>query len=234
MNNTIIQLKIMQRLNKLASQDYDNIEAWKIVEAFNKGQINWCRRQLHGLNVTKTGDEGSKARVDDLQILLKDLSISFTKKNNYVESPVLPTDYFAWKRISAEAISECCSNPHPLVIYLAEEANVDQLLRDANKRPSYEWGETFCTLKDNHIHVYTNNQFNIDKGILTYYRLPRKIEILNTVDPYTQQISSVNIECEFKDDIIEVLIDEAAKILAGDIESLNQQDIATGQVESNN
>ena len=51
MNNTIIQLKIKQRLNKLDSQDYDNLECWQIVDAFNKGQVNWCRRNLHGLNV---------------------------------------------------------------------------------------------------------------------------------------------------------------------------------------
>ncbi len=45
MNNATIQLKIQQRLNKLASNDFDNIECWQIVEAFNKGQVSWCRRQ---------------------------------------------------------------------------------------------------------------------------------------------------------------------------------------------
>ena len=38
MNNATIQLKIKQRLNKLDSSDYDNIEAWQLIEAFNKGQ----------------------------------------------------------------------------------------------------------------------------------------------------------------------------------------------------
>ena len=71
MNNTIIQLKIKQRLNKLDSQDYDNLECWQIVEAFNKGQVNWCRRNLHGLNVKQEGDEQSKRRIDDLQVFNK-------------------------------------------------------------------------------------------------------------------------------------------------------------------
>jgi len=74
-NNATIQLKIQQRLNKLASNDYDNIECWQIVEAFNKGQVSWCRRQLHGLNVKQTGDEQSKRRIDDLQIILTDVNI---------------------------------------------------------------------------------------------------------------------------------------------------------------
>ena len=34
--------------------------------------------------------------------------------------------------------------------------------------------------------------------------------------------------------IIELLIDEGVKILAGDIESMNQVQTATGQVEGNN
>ena len=51
MNNNTIQIKIKERLNKLDSLDYDNIECWQIVEAFNKTQIEWCRRQLHGGNL---------------------------------------------------------------------------------------------------------------------------------------------------------------------------------------
>ena len=47
MNNQILQLKIKQRLNKLDSNDYDNIEHWQIIEAFNKAQIQWVRRNLH-------------------------------------------------------------------------------------------------------------------------------------------------------------------------------------------
>ncbi len=51
MTNAALQLKIKQRLNKLASNDYDNIECWQIVEAFNKAQVEWVRRQLHGNNL---------------------------------------------------------------------------------------------------------------------------------------------------------------------------------------
>ena len=56
MLNSAIVIKLKQRINKLDSQDYDNIECWQAVEAFNKAQVEWCRRQLHGLNVVKEGD----------------------------------------------------------------------------------------------------------------------------------------------------------------------------------
>jgi hypothetical protein len=40
MNNITIQLKVKERLNKLDSQDFDNLQAWQIIEAFNKGQVD--------------------------------------------------------------------------------------------------------------------------------------------------------------------------------------------------
>jgi hypothetical protein len=233
MNNATIQLKIRQRLNKLASNDYDNIECWQVVEAFNKGQVEWCRRNLHGNNLYKTGDEGSKRRIDDMQILLSEVNINLAKKDLYFESPALPADYFEWKRISARSKTDCCDNRR-MVIYLAEEANVDLLLRDKMKRPSFEWGETFCTLRGNHLKIYTNNEFNIAEAKLTYYRQPRRIQILGVIDPYTNVASTVEVECEFKDDLVELFVDEAAKILAGDIESINQITIQGNSVENNN
>lgn len=233
MNNGIIQLKVKQRLNKLDSKDYDNLECWQIVEAFNKGQVSWCRRNLHGLNVKQTGDEQSKRRIDDLQILLTESVVPLTKRDLFVESNTLPGDYLEWKRISAKASSDCCE-PRNMVIYLAEEANVDELLRDKYKQPNFQWAETFCTLKGNKVRIYTNDEFTLPQATLSYYRQPRRIEIAGCVDPYTQVVSTVDIECEFKDDIVELFIDEAAKILAGDIESFNQQQTASSQVEGNN
>lgn len=234
MDNATIQLKVKQRLNKLDSNDYDNIECWQIVEAFNKGQVAWCRRNLHGLNVKQTGDEQSKRRIDDLQIILSEVPITLDKKDGYYESVGLPANYFEWKRVSGKAINDCCNDPRRMVIYLAEEANVDELLRDKNKQPNFDWGETFCTLKDGNLRIYTNNEFDIPDASLSYYRQPRRIEITGCSNPYTLQTSTVDVECEFKDDIIELFIDEAAKILAGDIESFNQAQTAGQQVEGNN
>jgi len=234
MDNATIQIKIQQRLNKLASQDYDNIECWQIVEAFNKGQVTWSRRQLHGINTKQEGDEQSKRRIDDMQVLLTELIVNFNNKDLFVEVPALPDNYFEWKRITVDATDECCDEPRKMVVYLAEQGNVDELLRDKNKQPSFLWAETFCTLQNNTIRVYTNNEFSVETGKLYYYRQPRRIQILGCSDPYTQLVSTANVECEFKDDIIELLIDEAVKILAGDIESFNIQQIATQEVEGNN
>ena len=79
MLNSTITIKIKQRINKLDSQDFDNIECWQIVEAFNKAQVEWSRRQLHGINVVKEGDEQSTRRKDDLQVLLKTIPLTLNE-----------------------------------------------------------------------------------------------------------------------------------------------------------
>ena len=236
MLNATVILKVKQRLNKLDSQDYDNIETWKIIEAFNKGTVDWCRRNLHGSNIKQTGDEQSKRRIDDLQVLLTEVDITLTKEDGYYESTsTLPANYFEWKRITGDATSDCCSDGDTMVITLAEEANVDEINRDFLKKPSFEWRETYCTLKDNRIRIHTNNEFDIPRAILSYYRQPRRIEVAGIDNPYNPgNIPAVDVISEFKDDVVELFIDEAVKILAADIESFNQAQTANQQVESNN
>ena len=234
MLNSAILIKVKQRLNKLASNDYDNIEDWQIIEAFDKGQVDWCRRNLHGLNVVKEGDEQSTRRIDDLQILLSQIPLNMNNKKTYYESVNLPPDYLQWKRVSASATSDCCSDPKPMVIYLAEVANVDELLRDKHKQPSFEWGETFCVMSDNNVKIYTNGLFKPVNVSLFYYRQPRRIQIAGVQDPYTGLPAATDVISEFKDDLVELFIDEAVKILAGDIESMNQFQRMTQSTEQNN
>ena len=232
MLNSTIVIKVKQRINKLDSQDYYNLECWQIVEAFNKAQVEWCRRQLHGLNIVKEGDEQSTRRKDDLQVLLISDPITMTDKKDFFSGPV-PGDYLQWKRVDVFACHDCCKDRR-MTVYLAEEGNLNQLLRDEAKKPSFDWAETFATLIDNKIHVYTNDEFEISDASLTYYRQPRQIQLQGCVDPYTNEESNVNIESEFKDDIVELIIDETVSVLAGDIESQVQYPRGTQTAERNN
>jgi hypothetical protein len=157
MDNLTLRLKIKERLNKLDSNDYDNLKPFQISEAFNKGMVVWCRRQLHGTNLKKQGDEQSKRRIDDLQVLLVTVPHDVVKKEGFYESATWPEDYFAFKRVGAKACSECCKD-RKMIIYLSEEENVDTIGRDHNKKPSFAWGETYVTLHGNKLHIHTNDE----------------------------------------------------------------------------
>jgi len=233
MLNSTIVIKVKQRLNKLDSQDYDNLETWQILEAFNKGQVEWCRRQIVGTNLLKQGDEQSRRRVDDLQVLLTPAPLVLAKKPLYYEAPV-PANYFQYKKINTTATTKDCTAGKPIIIYQGEEVNVPILLRDDNKKPSFEWGETFSTLVNNTFRIYTNDDFTLKSADVLYYRQPTYIQIVGVSDAYTNLISSVEVPCEFKDDVVELLIDECSKIIAGDIESMIQVQRNAQSVEQNN
>jgi hypothetical protein len=231
MNNNLVQIKIKQRLNKLSSSDYDNIECWQIQEAFNKAQLEWVRRQLNGVNLRKDGDEQSTTRVDDLQFLITHRELTGTNKKEFFQTTFLPDDYLRHKRVTAYAKSECCPE-RKMVCYQAEEGDVDVLLTDSFSCPDFDWAETFYTFSGNNIKVYTKD-FKVTTVQLSYYRLPKNISIEGCINVQTQEVGK-NVECEFKDDVVELIIDEAASILAGDIESQIQIQRGVQNAERNN
>jgi hypothetical protein len=214
-----VSLSMNLRLNKGDTQDYDNLWKYHKANAFNKAVVEWTRRQFRGKNQTQEGDEESVARVDDLQVLLKSDGLTIKDRGLYIETGKLPSDYLYFKRITPYVSKGNCSNVR-IKSYLREEANVDNLL---NVIPSFNFEETFHTLKGNKINVYHNNDFTINKVELVYYRKPK-----------TYDFSKLDDTIEFKDDVCEILVDEACKILASDIESFNQKGSAQERAENNN
>ena len=232
MLNATLILKVKQRVNKLDSLDFDNLETWQIVEAVNKAQVEWVRRQLTPLNPQRQGDEQSRRRVDDLQVLLSTVPAPFIDREEFYETS-LPVDYLAYKRIDMRAISECCSKPQPFKVWLAEEVNVTDLLRDPERKPSWDWTETFSTLAGNKAKVWKGD-FTASSISLTYYRLPAKMQVSGSSNPYTLATSTVEVPLEFKEDIVELIISEACAILAGDIESQIQMQRTTLAADRSN
>ena len=112
MNNNLLQIKIKQRLNKLASFDYDNIECWMIQEAFNKAQLEWVRRRLHGLNASREASEQSVTIVDDVQILLTETPLGRTIKDKFVESDSLPANFLHFAHACTTAAASLLARTH--------------------------------------------------------------------------------------------------------------------------
>lgn len=233
MNNNLLQIKIKERLNKLASLDYDNIECWQIVEAFNKAQLEFVRNQVHGNNQRREGDGATTMIIDDLQNLLVDKRLSSVVKEIYNETESVPADYLYFKKISIHANTTACTAQRLISVYLAEASDTDELLYDTMRNPSFEWAETYGVLFGNKLRVYHDKKFSIQKTLLTYYRKPTPVSFEGCVDIATGT-ATTNVECEFKDDVAELIIDSAVAILAGDLEQMIQYQRATQQKTINN
>lgn len=226
MNSLNAAIKIEQRLAKISSSDARDIKLWQMEEAANKGMYDWIRRNKHGGNQYREGDEQTVQQVDDLQILLKiaDMAVTGSKSEIYAQTDPLPADYLYFKRLTPNCSKGVCTYIQ-LRSTLIEEANVDEYLRDYDSQPSFDFEECFHTLIGNTAHIYHNGDFTVVDATLTYYRRPLML--------YFVDQTKAPVDWEWKPDVAEQIIDETVRILAGDIESLNQNALADGRVEKN-
>lgn len=230
MTPQLVLIKTRLRLNKLHSQDYDNIEDWKVMEAVNKAQREWLRRQIVGYNKRQVGEEGDRLNVDDIQQFLIERKITGVSKHGYFLSSALPTDYFFFNRILPICKKGDCQGVL-LESQLVEEANVPSYLFDWSTQPSFEWRETFHTITGGQIRVYTQDKFIVQNVLLTYFRKPQQVDVIG----YTHEdgTDSSNINMEFKDDVAEIILDEAAAILAADVEYYTASQVEQGRASNN-
>ena len=232
MTNAQLQIKVKESLNKLASLDYDNFECWQIVEAFNKAQLEWVRRQIAGYNQKQTGDGSTKINYDDTQKLVTTVSLNGINYDNNWESVLHPANYMNYSSLYVMAKSDCCPDRN-MIVYLVDKADLYLILRDENKKPSFEWGETVGIMAGDRFTIYTGGEFQVTSVDLTYYRKPTPVEFQNCIDVSTGLPANNDVPCEFKDDIAEILVDNAVAILAADIESFNQYTRASNSVQTN-
>lgn len=230
MTPQLVLIKLRLRLNKLHSQDYDNIEDWKAIEAVNKAQLEWYRRQVQGYNKRQEGAEEDRTSVDDLQQFLIEKKITGVNKKQFFLSNTLPTNYLWYKKIIPLCKKGECQGT-PIESTFVEEANVTTYLFDWSMKPSFEWRETFHTLIGNQIRVYTGDEFEVENILLTYYRKPQAVDVAG----YTHEdaTASKDSDLEFKDDVAELILDDAASILAADVEYFNQSQITAQRSDKN-
>lgn len=235
MNNTLLQFKLEQRINKISSFDSSNIEPSAKIEAFNKAMDEWTYRQLEGIDQVKTGAEGSIRKIDQLQCILTTWTGNFTNKGLYWQSDLFPPDYLEWCRLDFYGKGKCDDCPSRLfTTFLGNEADAVIDLRDVNKQPNYEWATTFHTIMGNTFKIWTNKQFDVVNPLLTYYRKPVHIQIVGATNPDTGTVSIVEVECEFPDIVTELIIADTAAILSGDLNELQKQATLRQSAEMNN
>ena len=161
-------------------------------------------------------------RVDDLQIFLKSKKLSLESGSIFSDSTTLPSDYRYHNSFSFLDTSNSCGSPLLIPSNLREESNANFLLNTDGTRPSLQFEQCFHTLINNRLRLYHNGEFSATEGTLVYYRNP-KIYDLSTDGSF-----------ELKDDVMELIIDEAAKIISGDTGNMSGFQRNSQSVESNN
>lgn len=219
--------QITDRLQKQGTSNVSWLTHENIERVVNKALLDWCRRQVHGSNLKHEGIEESTMRVDDLQLFLKDKKLSFGNKDTVkVVTEELPSDYLYYNRLSVFANKGACYKKR-IASDLVENSNIDDLLIDYMKKPSFDFEETFHTLKGNKFEVYHGSDFDIDSLELSYCRKPKYIYI-------RENDSKSSEEIELKDDLFHLIVDEAVKIIGIDISNIVPSQAAEKRIEENN
>lgn len=191
---------VQNRLNRLSTNYGDNIPKYQFVEAFNTAQLHWCEDRFKV-------DQVNIIRKDELQRLITEVVVSdLTAGDNYYELD-LPGNYFHYIRSFSNA-------PCPLYNFLKKEGDINRLLLDEFWKPSLEWQETICTIKNSKLRVYVDN-FTINSVNLLYYRFPQAINMA-TGFPDINGDPTIDINPEFTGPSLLEILNLTCQLLSGD------------------
>lgn len=149
------------------------------------------------------------------KLLISDLVISNPTENKNHYDFLIPKDYLDSANVYAKASKGKCSDK---IIYLDEirEENKNEWLQDENYKPSFLWRTSFYNIAKDNINVYFDD-FKVDVIVLSYYKKPNKISLINPSDPESK--FNENDKIEFEDHITDRII----SLCAGEF-SLNEND----------
>lgn len=126
----------------------------------------------------------------------------------------LPTNYFGLTNVYGYASSDCCSH-EKITLFPVKNENENEILADQFNNPSFLYRESPYTISSNNIYVYVDD-FKIDNIVLSYYRYPTQISLIDNNDPESDFDESKKIEFDDK------FTDRVISLAAGEFD-LNQE-----------
>lgn len=162
-----LYLRALDKLNKLISNNEQDVPEYIFVYNWNEAQNHWVANNYKL-------DEFNRpiaSNLEDLLVPYKDLNPTTNTAIYTVFEQ--PEDYLYYNN-SYTKIDGC---PSILQNNLKRNQDAITLLKNSNWEPSVKFEHTFVTLADNKIFVYHNDKFTPRNLILSYYKKPTQIDI---------------------------------------------------------
>lgn len=209
--------KIDQRLNKLSSNEHQQIQLEDKILALNEAQIKLIEQKVSGLtSISGVGMDGFRKRYQDLQRLIVDykpfkLELKNKQLNQWVA--ILPGGFmfYADSYILANK-GRCLAHKIWVNQDLAKHGDVSLLLNNVHYRPSFEYQETFNTISSDEIAIYTDGTFTPTSIYLSYIRYPQEIDKTGYVKFNGDQSTDQDCELEayLEDDLLDLTVQSLA------------------------
>jgi hypothetical protein len=211
-----LSYKLDQRLNKLSTNEHQQIPVEDKVFALNEAQIKLIKQKVDGNNIYKIGLDGFKKRYQDLQFLVENpedhkltLKLSDKYLNKYLTTITsLKPKFMFYLDSYMIADKGNCKN---VVLYangdLVKHTDITTLLLNTNYKPSFEYQETIVDIASDELHYYTDGTFTPRVIYLSYIRYPKEIDLAGYVK--FDDTDSSNVDCELEDYLEDELLNLA-------------------------
>ena len=228
------------RLNKLATNDHQEIPLENKLIALNESQIKLIKAKVGPNNIYKIGLDGFKKRYQDLQFLVEnpedhplDLKLSSKILNKYIVNikELTPKFMFYLDSYLLADKGECKNRVIATNADLVKHADITLLLKDSNFKPSFEYQETIIDISSDQLQVYTDGTFTFTKMYVSYLRYPLKIDREGYVN--FDGTDSKNQDCELEDYLYDELLDLTVQNLAMFTENTPSVNSSTIRINSN-
>jgi len=214
--------KIDQKLNKLSSNEHQQISLEDKILALNEAQIKLIKQKLDGQNtVSGLGLDAFKKRYEDLEKLIESyedhkLQLSETNKelNKWTASlsGVSPAYMFYVDSYILASKGKCKDRRVKINPDLARHGDIQILLANDHTKPSFEYQETFNIISSDEISIFTDGTFIPSDLYLSYIRYPKYIDKTGYVK--FDGTDSTDVDCELKNYLEDELVDLTVENLA--------------------
>jgi len=233
--------KIDQKLNKLSTNEHQQIQLEDKILALNEAQIKLIKQKVDGTSVVNgLGFDSFKKRYEDLQRLVEHfedhpLSLNLVNPhlNQYSASiEQLTPKYIFYVDSYILADKGRCKNRRIQINQdLAKHGDVQVLLNNEHYKPSFEYQETFNFLSSDEISIFTDGSFIPTKLYLSYLRYPQYIDKEGYIK--FDGSESQNVDCELEEYLEDELLDLTVQNLAMYTENASAVQSAQFRIQTN-
>lgn len=214
--------KIDQKLNKLSTNEHQQINLEDKILALNEAQIKLIKQKVDGTSTNSGyGLDAFKKRYEDLQSLVitynhqpLPLVLKNVELNQYFASlhDLVPKYMFYLDSYILADKGRCTDRKIWINRDLAKHGDIQFILTNDNYKPSFEYQETFNFLSSDEISVFTDGTFTPKDIYISYMRYP--VYINKTGYIMLDGLPSFDEDCELETYLEDELLDLTVQNLA--------------------
>jgi hypothetical protein len=233
--------KIDQKLNKLSTNEHQQIPLEDKILALNEAQIKLIKQKIDGFSVANGyGQDAFKKRYEDLQSLV----VSYN--NQPLTLSLMNVELNQWKAnlhtlepkymfyVDSYVIADkgrCKDRKIWINRDLAKHGDLSLILNNTHYKPSFEYQETFNFISSDEISIFTDGTFTPKTINIMYFRYPVYINKEGYV--MLDGLPSYDQNCELETYLEDELLDLTVQNLAMYTENMSAVQTAQYRIQTN-